>query len=113
MSQGIPIRLSAALASRAREAAEIEDRSLTEQVEHWARLGQVVEAAALNSTAALLKRVSYDERLPRMLSAADTASARKRAARSISMKNPVRYGTTRTKPTRILNVMSGRRRRMA
>jgi len=112
MADSVPIRLSAVLAGRARKAAEIQDRSLTEQVEHWARLGQVVEAAVLSSTIARLKAASYDERLTRMLRAADTASARKRAARSIAMKNPVRYGTTTAEPGKILKVESRRRRRM-
>src|SRR5262249_29958055 len=110
MADSVPIRVSATLARRAREAAAIQDRSLTEQVEHWARLGQIVEGAALSSTIASLKSASYDERLPRMLAAADTVSARKRAARSIARKNPVRYGTTAAEPTKIIKVKSRRRK---
>jgi hypothetical protein len=110
MAQGFPIRLSAALATRAREAAEIQDRSVTEQVEHGARLGQIVEAAVSSSTVARLKGKSYDKRLPQMLAAADTAAARKSAAGSIARRNPVRYGTTAAEPTKILRVESRRRR---
>src|SRR5712692_806576 len=90
MADSIPIRVSAALASQARQAAKIQDRSLTEQVEHWARLGQIVEATVLSSTVLRLKAMSHDRRLPSMLGAVDTAAARKRAARSIAKKNPVR-----------------------
>jgi ParD-like antitoxin of type II bacterial toxin-antitoxin system len=106
MADSVPIRLSAALADRARQAAKIRDRSLTEQVEHWARLGQVVEAAVLNSTIAGLKAISYDERLSRMIASADTASARRHAACSIAMKNPVRYGTSNAEPEKIRKVVS-------
>jgi hypothetical protein len=112
MGDSVPIRLSPALANRARQAADIQDRSLTEQVEHWARLGQVVEAAVFSSTIAYLKAVSHDERLTQMLAAADTASARKRAARSIAKKNPVRYGTTTMEPAKIRKIEPRRRRRM-
>jgi hypothetical protein len=108
---GIPIRLSASLASRAREAAEIQERSLTEQVEHWARLGQVVEAAVQSTTVARLKAASHDARLPRALDAADTAAGRRRAATAIAGRNPVRYGTTRDAPSKIVKVESRRARR--
>lgn len=50
MANGVPVRLSDALTLRAREEAEISDRSLTEEVEHWARLGQVVERAIQAAT---------------------------------------------------------------
>src|SRR5712692_10033373 len=106
---GIPIRLSAGLALGAREAAEIQDRSLTEQVEHWARLGQAVEAAVSTRTIVRLKTISYDKRLPRVLAAADTAAARKRVARSIARMNPVRYGATAATPMKIQKVETRRR----
>jgi len=111
MAQGIPIRLTATLASQAREAAAVQDRSLTEQVEHWARLGRIVEAVVLNSTVARLKSMSRDERLPRLLADADTAAARKRAARSIAQKNAVLHGTTAAEPEKIVRIERGRRRR--
>jgi hypothetical protein len=82
-SNGIPIRLSAALATSARQAALIEDRSLTEQVEHWARLGQVVEEAVMTKTIRQLKATSYDERLPALLAYADTLEATDQAAELI------------------------------
>jgi hypothetical protein len=106
MRESIPIRVSAALAEKARTAAEIQDRSLTEQLEHWARLGQAVESAVLSSTVSRLKHASYDERLLRILDTADTPRARKRAARSIAGKNPFRYGITAGKPGKIIKSKS-------
>jgi hypothetical protein len=110
MTQGIPIRLSAKLAGEARKAAQVQDRSLTEQVEHWARLGRMVEDLVLNFTVTRLKSLSYDERLPQRLLAVDTASSRRRAAQSIAKKNPVRYGTSPSDPSKITKVEAGRRR---
>ena len=107
---GIPIRLSATLASRAREAAEIQDRSLTEQVEHWARLGQIVEAAVMSTTVDRLKAVSHDPRLDRLLDEADTAAARRRVARSLARKHPVRYGIAKDEPSKIVKVETRRAR---
>jgi hypothetical protein len=103
-ANGIPIRLSSTLADRARKAAAIQDRSLTEQVEHWARLGQVVEAAILNSTLYDLKEISRDDRLMPALAAVDTPNAREKAARSIAQKNPVRFGRTVNTPNKIRKI---------
>src|SRR5262245_26521082 len=94
MAERIPIRLSAGLANRARKEAKIQDRSLTEQVEHWARLGQVVESAILSSTLGHLKTISYDERLAAALDFADSEAGRKKAARSIARNNPIRYSVS-------------------
>src|SRR5437588_9863158 len=90
---GIPVRLSEKLATRAREAAEILDRSLTEQVEHWARLGQIVEAAISAGALERLKARSYDPRLPARLAAADTEQGRAKAAKLIRERNAIRHGT--------------------
>ena len=76
MKYGVPVRLSSNLATHAREVAGISDRSVTEQVEHWARLGQVVEANVSSTTVSRLKALSYDEKLPGLIAAADTPAAR-------------------------------------
>lgn len=98
MKYGPPVRLSAALATHAREAAAIQERSLTEQVEHWARLGQIVEAAVLSSTVEQLKAISHDAALPKLLAAADTVAGRRKAAKLIRERNPVRHGTVGDDP---------------
>lgn len=40
---GMPVKLSDDLVKDARQEAEVTDRSLTSQIEHWARLGRTVE----------------------------------------------------------------------
>jgi hypothetical protein len=92
MTHGVPVRLSEALAKRARAAAQVLDRSMTEQVEHWARLGQVVEAAISAQSVERLKMRSYDPELPQRLAFAATAEGRAAAARLIRERNPVRHG---------------------
>lgn len=103
-SHGIPIRLSAALATSAREMATVEDRSLTEQVEHWARIGRVVEEAVRTTTVRYLKAASHDERLPALLAAADSAEGRAAAAQLIAQRHPVRYGVDVRNPDDILRI---------
>jgi len=92
MTSGVPVRLSEALAKRARAAAEVLDRSMTEQVEHWARLGQVVEAAISARTVGRLKARSYDPELSQRLAFVATAEGRAAAARLIRERNAVRHG---------------------
>src|SRR4051812_30028734 len=91
MANGVPVRLSEALTLRARSVAAIQDRSLTEQVEHWARLGQIVEAAVSASTMERLKAQSYDPELSNALAFADSAEGRASAAEMIRAENAVRY----------------------
>jgi len=91
MANGIPVRLSAHLTAVARIEAEFQDRSLTEQVEHWARLGQAVEQAVAAATVARLKRRSHDPLMAQRLAFADTAEGRAKAAALIRKRNAVRY----------------------
>lgn len=68
---------------------------MTEQVEHWARLGQLVESAVSASTVARLKARSYGQLVDDALAAADSADGRARALALIENRNPVRYGMGR------------------
>src|SRR3954464_13566018 len=72
MATGTPVRLSSELAARARSAAITQERSLTDQVEHWARLGQAVEEAVLAATVHRLKARSHDQALSTRLAGAKT-----------------------------------------
>ena len=94
MSNGIPVRLSAGLTARTRAAAALQDRSLTDQVEHWAKLGQAVEAVSRASTVDRLK-ARFDESLPKLLASADTAAGQAKAAKLIRARNAVRHGIDR------------------
>jgi len=92
MSTGIPVRLSATLATSARSVAKVLDRSLTEQVEHWARLGQVVEEAISAGALRQLKARSHDPELAQRIAVAATPEGQAKAAELIRERNPVRYG---------------------
>jgi hypothetical protein len=89
---GVPVRLSAALTERAKAVASMQDRSLTEQVEHWARLGQLVESAVSAATVERMKVRSYTTLVDDALAAADSPDGRARALALIESRNPVRYG---------------------
>jgi ParD-like antitoxin of type II bacterial toxin-antitoxin system len=86
MANGIPVRLSAQLAASARSAARTQERSLTEQVEHWARLGQQVERVVMASTVTRLKARSHDAKLDERLEFASTADGRAKALELIQAR---------------------------
>ena len=92
MANGIPVRLTGDLTIRARAAAATLDRSLTEQVEHWARLGQAVEDAILATTVQRLKARSHDPDLQTRVVRATTPEGQTRAAELIRRRNPERHG---------------------
>jgi hypothetical protein len=53
---GMPVKLSDDLVKDARQEAEVTDRSLTSQIEHWARLGRKVERVLQHEEVLNLKR---------------------------------------------------------
>jgi hypothetical protein len=56
----MPVKLSDSLVKLARTEAEAADRSLTAQIEHWAKLGRSVEAALRHEDALALKHGGDD-----------------------------------------------------
>ncbi len=60
MSSAVAIKVSAELADAARKEASEADRSLTGQIEHWAKLGRAAEAIMPSQVAAALKRCAGD-----------------------------------------------------
>lgn len=57
---GMPVKLSDDLVLSARLEAEATDRSITAQIEHWAKLGRAVEAALKHADVLALKRSDGD-----------------------------------------------------
>ena len=57
---GMPVKLSDDLVLSARVEAEATDRSITAQIEHWAKLGRAVEAALKHADVLALKSSNGD-----------------------------------------------------
>lgn len=58
----MPVKLSNELVELAREEARAADRSITAQIEHWAKLGRSVESALRHEDAVALKASGGDLR---------------------------------------------------
>lgn len=61
---GMPVKLSDDLVKDARQEAEATDRSLTSQIEHWARLGRKVERVLQHEDVLDLKRAGETASAP-------------------------------------------------
>ena len=57
---GMPVKLSDELVRQAREEAKSADRSITAQIEHWAKLGRSVERALRHEEVSALKQAGGD-----------------------------------------------------
>ena len=60
MSSPVAIKVSAEFANSVRAEAQAADRSLTGQIEHWAKLGRAVESIMPVPVSAALKRCAGD-----------------------------------------------------
>jgi hypothetical protein len=94
------VKLSDALVEEARVAADLENRSVASQIEHWARLGRVVEQdlaaparreLALHAAADRAGAGSLASRIGEALDAALRSAAREAFAAELAGR--VRYGT--------------------
>lgn len=72
-----PVKLSDALVEDARETGEVAERSIASQIEHWARLGRVVEAVLRGDELLALKKRRAAVSLSSMLDA-DTSEGHER-----------------------------------
>ena len=61
---GTSLKLSDDLVNEARHEAEAADRSLTSQIEHWARVGRSVESALRHEDVLTLKRTAEGRLAP-------------------------------------------------
>jgi hypothetical protein len=61
---GMPVKLSDDLVEQAREEAKAADRSITSQIEHWARLGRSIESLLRHEDVLALKRADSDAETP-------------------------------------------------
>ena len=98
MSSPVAIKVSASFADSVRAAAIAADRSLTGQIEHWAKLGRAAEeimpapvAAALKTSGGNLAAIEDETMRERVMQALGSfrslSSAEKRSAISLGTKD--------------------------
>ena len=103
---GLPVKLSEELALRARLEAEASERSITAQIEHWARLGAALEEVLGHRQALALKKAGRAVPLDRALSRAVSVEGQEAALRHLASTPELRYSTDPADPKRVLRIAS-------
>lgn len=107
---GLPVRLSDALVSCARDEALAADRSMTAQIEHWAKLGRAVESVLRHGDvraikASLARSPKGSRRKAVRAAVAQAIDADKNLARAkIRAAGQAVYGTDPRWPGRIVRI---------
>jgi hypothetical protein len=102
MSQ--PVKLSDELVLDARLTAEIADRSIAGQVEHWAQLGRAIEPLLRGDQALALRRAGAQKPLSECLESIDSDEGRQRVAEYLSTQPFPHYVPAPGKPGLLLRI---------
>jgi hypothetical protein len=101
---GLPLRISDEIVLQARAEAEVSDRSLTGQIEHWVKLGMALEGVLGHRQAVALKRSGAAVPLSQALVQAESSEGQQRALEHLQATGQPRYGVDPTRPGSILRV---------
>lgn len=88
---GLPIKISEGLALAARTEAEVFERSIASQVEHWAQIGRAVEQILGHDQVAALKRQAGARELSDAMRKASSESGQQRALEHLRKLGGPRY----------------------
>ncbi len=93
MAATTPLRFDSAFVNEARFSAELMERSVTAQVEFWAKLGRVAEAVFAHDRIQLLKATGRVQDLDTLLARVGTPEGRELAKAEIARHGTPIYGT--------------------
>jgi hypothetical protein len=108
MSQ--PVKLSDALVLDARLAGEVFERSITGQVEFWARLGRAIEPLLQGTQALALCRNAACQRLSTCLDSVDSPAGRRRVVEFLQTQPFPHYEPDPDKPGLLVRIEAGGKR---
>jgi hypothetical protein len=101
---GQPIKISDELALAAREEAEVCDRSIASQLEHWARIGRAVEQVLGHDELVALKRNAGVPELARAMREVTTAAGRRKVLEHLEKLGGPRYSVDPERPGHVVMV---------
>lgn len=101
---GQPIKIGDELALAAREEAEVCDRSIASQVEHWARIGRAVEQVLGHGQVVALKRQAGLAQFERAMRRASSEAGQEKALRHLTELGVPRYGVDPKRPGGVIRV---------
>lgn len=90
MGATIPLRIDSELVNQARSAGALSDRPPTAQIEHWAKLGRVLDSVFTGASVAQVKQLSLVDDLDSILTLTQTPEGKAKARELIArLKGPV------------------------
>jgi len=102
----MPLRIDVALVNKARTSGQLFHRSISQQVEHWANMGRVVEAVLGLSSVAKIKTLGKAPNIDRLLAGAHSQAGKKRTLALIAKKTGPRYGADSATPGGVIQYQS-------
>lgn len=101
---GLPIKISDDLALAAREEADVCDRSIASQVEHWARIGRAVEQVLGHEQLVALKRQARLPDFAQAMREATSELGQQKALAHLRTLGGPRYGVDPERPGSIIRI---------
>ena len=98
MPSTTPLRFDSSLVNEARSSAVLMERSVTAQLEFWAKLGRVAEAVFAHDRIRLLKERGRVQDLDRLLANVNTPAGRELAQAEILRHGTPIYGSDPAHP---------------
>jgi hypothetical protein len=101
---GQPIKIGDDLVLAAREEAEVCERSIASQVEHWARIGRAIEQILGHGQILALKRQAGFPEFDRAMRKATSEAGQRRALAHLKKVGAPRYGVDPERPGTVIRV---------
>jgi hypothetical protein len=98
----IPLRIDSRLVHEARNAGALDDRSPTAQIEHWAKIGRVVEGVLTVKSLSKVKQLARVNELDSVLRMTQTETGRVRAKVLIAKEQGVTYSADPENPDLVI-----------
>ena len=98
MSTTVPLRIDSELVHQARSAGAIFDRTPTAQIEHWAKLGRVLDSVLSGKSIANVKQRARVAGIEQIVSLSQTKAGQAKARAIISRHGGPVYGADPARP---------------
>lgn len=102
MSTTVPLRIDSELVNQARSAGALFDRPPTAQIEHWAKLGRVLDSVLSGKGIASVKKRARVASIEKIVALSQTEAGQAKARAIVSRHGGPVYGADPAKPGLIL-----------
>ena len=102
MATTVPLRIDSNLINEARAAGTLADRPPTAQIEHWAKLGRVIDAVLSGASILKVKQLGRVTKLDEVVAFSQTEEGRQKAREAIFLHGGPTYESDPEDPSLLL-----------